>query len=62
MWTPVGGGTSEEVAEVIVTAVSDGTDRLHDVATEGMRAWVATHRETSEEASIAVMRWEVRLG
>jgi hypothetical protein len=62
MWTRVSGGSSEEVAEVIVTVVSDGTDRLHYVATEGMRAWVATYRETSEEASIAVMRWEVGLG
>jgi hypothetical protein len=62
MWTPVGGGTSEEVAEVIMTAISDGTDRLHHVANEDVRAWVATHRETSEEASLAVMRWEVGLG
>jgi hypothetical protein len=45
-----------------MTAISDGTDRLHHVANEDVRAWVATHRETSEEASIAVMRWEVGLG
>ncbi|PWS34268.1 hypothetical protein DFH01_24890 [Falsiroseomonas bella] len=62
MWTPVSGGTSEEVAEVIVTAVSGGIDHLHSVATEGMRAWVAMHREASERESVAVMRREERLG
>ncbi len=56
------GGTSEEVAEVILAAVSNGTDRLRYVATEGIRAWVAAHRDTSEEAYIAVMRREVGLG
>lgn len=61
MRTPVSGDTSEEVAEVILTAVSDGTGRLHPVATEGMRSEAAMHREASEEASIAVMRREVGL-
>ncbi len=61
-WTPASGGTSAEVAEVILVAVSNGTARLRCVATEGIRAWVAAHRETSEEAYIAVMRREVGLG
>lgn len=56
------GGTSEEVAEVILAGVSDGTARLRHIATEGIRAWVAAHRETSAEAHISVMRREVGLG
>lgn len=59
---PASAGPSEEMAEVIVSALSDGTDRFHPVATERVQAWVATHRETSEEASVAVMRWEAGLG
>lgn len=45
-----------------MAAVSDGTARLRHVATGGIRAWVGTHRETSEEACIAAMQREVRLG
>lgn len=56
------GGTSEEVAEVILAAASDGTDRLRYVATEGIKAWVAARREASEEAYIDLMRREVGLG
>lgn len=56
------GGTSEEVAEVILSAATDGTDRLRYVATEGIRPLVAARRETSEEAYMALMRREVGLG
>lgn len=50
------------MAEVILAAVSDGTARLRHVATEGIRACVAAHRETSAESYIAVMRREAGLG
>jgi NAD(P)-dependent dehydrogenase (short-subunit alcohol dehydrogenase family) len=55
-------GTSEEVAEVIHTAATDGDDRLRYVATEGIRPWVTARRETSEDSYIAMMREQVGLG
>lgn len=47
---------------MILAAVGDGTARLRHVATGGIQARVAAHRETSAEAYIAVMRREVGLG
>lgn len=54
-------GTSEEVADVILTASTDGSDRLRYVATEGIKSWVTARRETSEEAYMELMRREVSL-
>jgi NAD(P)-dependent dehydrogenase (short-subunit alcohol dehydrogenase family) len=48
--------TSEQVAEVIYRAATDGTDRLRYVATDDIRPLVAARRETSEEAYMALMR------
>jgi short-subunit dehydrogenase len=42
------GATSQEVAEVIFTAATDGTDRLRYVATNDIKPWIAARRETSE--------------
>ncbi|MGK7869207.1 hypothetical protein [Falsiroseomonas sp. E2-1-a20] len=47
---------------MILAAVSDGTNRLRHVATEGIQARVAARRETFEEACIALMQREVGLG
>jgi NAD(P)-dependent dehydrogenase (short-subunit alcohol dehydrogenase family) len=51
-----GGSTSEEVAEVIFAAATDGTDQLRYVATDDIKPLVAARRETSEAEYIAFMR------
>ncbi|MDQ0512479.1 SDR family oxidoreductase [Ancylobacter amanitiformis] len=51
-----GRATSEEVAEVIVEATLDRTNRLRYVATEDIKPMVAARRETSEDAYRAFMR------
>ncbi|WP_298368527.1 SDR family oxidoreductase [Azospirillum sp.] len=51
--------TSEEVAEVIFTAATDGTDQLRYVATDDIRPLVAARRETSEANYLAFMRERV---
>jgi NAD(P)-dependent dehydrogenase (short-subunit alcohol dehydrogenase family) len=48
--------TSEEVAQVIFEAASDGTDRLRYVATKDILPLVKARRETSEEHYMALMR------
>src|SRR5262245_11671481 len=53
------GATSEEVAEVIFTAATDGTDQLRYVATDDIRPFVAARRETSEAEYLAFMRGRV---
>ncbi|HEX8258422.1 MAG TPA: SDR family oxidoreductase [Allosphingosinicella sp.] len=50
------GATSEEVAEVIHRAVTDGTDQLRYIATEDIKPMLAMRRETSEAEYIAYMR------
>ncbi len=50
------GATSEEVAEVILTAATDGTDRLRYVATADIEPLVAARRETSEAEYTRFMR------
>lgn len=52
-------GTSEEVAEWIYTAATDGTNQLRYVATEGIKPMVAARRETSEAEYMAFMRERV---
>ena len=54
-----GNATSDEVAEVIFTAATDGTDQLRYVATEDIKPWIAARRETSEDEYIAFMRAHV---
>ncbi|SHE74155.1 NADP-dependent 3-hydroxy acid dehydrogenase YdfG [Kaistia soli DSM 19436] len=53
------GATSEEVAEVIFAAATDGTDRLRYVATKDIEPLVRARRETSEDAYMAFMRARV---
>ncbi|EYF07529.1 SDR family oxidoreductase [Chondromyces apiculatus] len=48
--------TSEDVAEVIFRAATDGTDQLRYVATEDIQPLVKARRETSEEAYMAFMQ------
>lgn len=48
--------TSEDVAQVIFEAASDGSDRLRYLATQDIAPLVAARRETSEEAYMATMR------
>ena len=48
--------TSEQVAQVIFDAATDGTDRLRYLATEDIAPLVKARRESSEEAYIALMR------
>ena len=48
--------TVEDVAKVIFAAATDGTDQLRYVATEDIKPWVKTRRETSEQEYMAVMR------
>jgi len=48
--------TSEEVAQVIFRAATDGTDQLRYVATQDILPLVQARRETSEEDYIAFMR------
>jgi len=52
--------TSEDVAEVIFEATTDGTDRLRYVATEDIQPLVRARRETSEERYMAFMREQFR--
>lgn len=52
-------GTSEEVAQWIYTAATDGSDQLRYVATEGIKPMVAARRETSEAQYMAFMRERV---
>ncbi|MGO4124198.1 SDR family oxidoreductase [Inquilinus sp. YAF38] len=51
--------TSEEVAEVIYTAATDGTDQLRYVATDDIKPLVRARRETSEAEYMAFMRERV---
>ncbi|TSD86921.1 SDR family oxidoreductase [Mycobacterium sp. KBS0706] len=51
--------TSEEVAEVIFTAATDGTGQLRYVATEDIKPLVRARRETSEAEYMAFMRGQV---
>ncbi|GFZ89656.1 SDR family oxidoreductase [Dyella caseinilytica] len=48
--------TSEDVAQVILNAATDGSDRLRYVATQDIEPLVKARRETSEDAYIAMMR------
>lgn len=48
--------TSDDVAEVIFEAATDGTDRLRYLATQDIAPLVKVRRETSEEAYMAMMR------
>lgn len=50
------GATSEEVAEVIYRASTDGTNQLRYVATEDIKPMIAMRRETSEAEYITYMR------
>ena len=51
--------TSEQVAEVIFAAATDGTNQLRYVATDDIKPLVAARRETSEAAYLAFMRERV---
>ena len=51
--------TSEEVAEEIYTAATDGTDQLRYVATDDIKPLVAARRGTSEAEYLAFMRARV---
>jgi NAD(P)-dependent dehydrogenase (short-subunit alcohol dehydrogenase family) len=48
--------TSDDVAQVIYEAATDGSDRLRYVATRDIEPLVKARRETSEEAYMAMMR------
>jgi NAD(P)-dependent dehydrogenase (short-subunit alcohol dehydrogenase family) len=48
--------TSEEVAEVMLRAATDGTSQLRYVATADIQPLVKARRETSEEEYVALMR------
>jgi hypothetical protein len=48
--------TEEDVAKVIFTAATDGTDQLRYVGTEDILPLVKARRETSEEQYIEFMR------
>lgn len=48
--------TSEDVAQVIIDAASDGTDRLRYVATQDIEPLVKARRETSEVEYMEMMR------
>jgi NAD(P)-dependent dehydrogenase (short-subunit alcohol dehydrogenase family) len=48
--------SSEDVAQVIFEAATDGTDRLRYLATKDIEPLVKMRRETSEEAYTAFMR------
>lgn len=50
-----GAATSEEVAEVIVEAAEDRSERLRWVATEDIKPLIAARRETSEQKYRAFM-------
>jgi NAD(P)-dependent dehydrogenase (short-subunit alcohol dehydrogenase family) len=51
--------TSEDVAEVIFTAATDGSDQLRYVATDDIKPLVAARRGTSEKEYMAFMRSRV---
>jgi NAD(P)-dependent dehydrogenase (short-subunit alcohol dehydrogenase family) len=51
--------TSEEVADVIFTAATDGTDQLRYLATNDIKPLVTARRETSEAEYMAFMRQRV---
>lgn len=53
--------TEEDVAEVIYTAATDGTDRLRYVATKDIAPLVAARRETNEDNYMAMMRGQFAL-
>jgi NAD(P)-dependent dehydrogenase (short-subunit alcohol dehydrogenase family) len=53
------GATSEQVAEVIFTAATDGKAQLRYVATDNIKPWIAARRETSEAEYMAFMRARV---
>ncbi|WP_404863327.1 SDR family oxidoreductase [Georhizobium sp. MAB10] len=55
-------GTSDEVAEVIVAAATDGSTQLRYVATDGIKPWVEARRRNGEDAYIETMRAAVGLG
>lgn len=48
--------TEEDVARVIFTAATDGSDRLRYVATEDIQPWVKARRETSEHEYMVFMK------
>ena len=48
--------TSEDVAQVILDAASDGSDRLRYVATKDIEPLVKARRESSEDEYITMMR------
>jgi hypothetical protein len=48
--------SSEDVANVILEAASDGTDRLRYMATQDIEPLMKARRETSETEYIALMR------
>jgi NAD(P)-dependent dehydrogenase (short-subunit alcohol dehydrogenase family) len=48
--------SSEDVAQVILEAASDGSDRLRYVATKDIEPLVKARRESSEDEYIAMMR------
>lgn len=50
------GATSEEVAQVIFTATTDGSDQLRYVATDDIKPWVEARRGTSEAQYMEMMR------
>lgn len=54
--------TSDEVADVIFAAATDGSKQLRYVATEGIKPWVEARRRDGEEAYIDMMRAAVGLG
>jgi NAD(P)-dependent dehydrogenase (short-subunit alcohol dehydrogenase family) len=49
--------SEEDVAKVIFSAATDGTDQLRYVATEDIMPLVKARRETSEQQYIEFMRW-----
>ncbi|MHC8358352.1 SDR family oxidoreductase [Pseudomonas sp. LB3P81] len=54
--------TSEDVAQVIFGAASDGTDQLRYVATQDIEPLVKARRETSEVEYMAMMRGKFSTG
>lgn len=51
-----GGGSADDVARVILEAVTDGTNRLRYLGTENIRSLVELRRQTNEETYLARMR------
>jgi NAD(P)-dependent dehydrogenase (short-subunit alcohol dehydrogenase family) len=54
--------TEDDVARVIFTAATDGTDKLRYVATEDIQPLIKARRETSEDRYIAMMRQRFGFG